>query len=367
MESDGGFDHSAVVRNENPLYPTGRRLATRSLYFTNVSPVLDARYVVGYEASDGGAVDVGVTVRLVVESVGEAEEGAAPPVYWRTERTLDRRRVSGVSPGENVTVPVSVDARRVDDRIGAIREGLNATPGTPRVRLVADVAMAGRANGRALDRRFSQQLRIDLGDGYYRVTGGAPNTTSRQTTTTVTVQRTYGPLRRVGAPLLALLGLLGLVGMEAARRRDRIALDDREREWLAYRGDRAEFDEWVHRVELPPEAEDLPRARASSLGDLVDLAIDADAAVLQAPDGETYRVVHDGYVYVYEAPELPDSRAAAADEPAGEADASGLAESLRRFGRPDSGADEGADAPEEADVLEGDDRPARDEPTDREQ
>jgi hypothetical protein len=361
-----GFDHGAVVQRENPLYPTGTRLAERPLYFTNVSPVLDATYAVGYDASDSGSVDVAVTLRLVIESVGDAEEGGTPLVYWRTVRPLDQQRASGVSPGENVTVPVSVDTRDVGDRIERIEEGLNATAGTPGVRVVADVNVTGRANGRPVDRQLRQQLGVDLAEGYYRVSGGETNTTRRETTTTVTVPRTYGPVRRVGAPLLTLLGLVGLVGLEVARRRGRLGVDEREREWLTYRGDRSEFEEWIHRVDLPSEAEDLPRASASSLADLVDLAIDADAPVLWAPEGETYRVVHDGYVYVYEAPDLGADAASAAERSDG-SDGDGVLATVGSLWNADaSEADDAVDAMDDR-TGDGESRSDADTPADREE
>ncbi|WP_224449877.1 DUF5305 family protein [Haloprofundus salilacus] len=70
-----------------------------------------------------------------------------------------------------------------------------------------------------------------------------------------------------------------------------------ERRRLAYLDERLEFEEWISTVRLPSSAREKPRAEASSLGDLVDIAIDTQNAVLADPDEEAYYVVGDEYLY----------------------------------------------------------------------
>ena len=305
-ERTSEFSHAATVTRSVGAFDDGQRLANRSVYFSRAAPVLDVRYAVGYAATAGGSLDVDVRLRLVRRALaGEEGDGGGGGVLWRTERVLATRNVTGLAPGGSVAVPASVNATSVAARTDELVSELGASPGTTEVALVADVRLDGRVNGRETERAFTHEVGLAVADATYRVTGQPRSSSREETTRPVEVERTYGPLYRVGGPLLLGVGLVGLAGLRTERARSALDVDAAERDWLAYRDERSEYDEWVHAVDLPPEAEDLPRAHARSLGDLVDLAIDVDAAVLESSDGGTYRVVHDGYRYVYEAPPAP--------------------------------------------------------------
>ncbi len=86
------------------------------------------------------------------------------------------------------------------------------------------------------------------------------------------------------------------------------------RPWLSYREDRDRHEEWVHTATLPPDTDTLTRVRAATLGDLVDIAIDVGATVLEPPADGRFVVQH-GHRYVYDAPAPVDaSGAGPADE-----------------------------------------------------
>jgi hypothetical protein len=356
-ERTAEFSHAATVTRSVGAFDRGQRLENRSVYFSRAAPVLDVRYVVGYAATGGGSLDVDVRLRLVRRAL--AGEDAGGGVLWRTERVLATRNASGLAPGESVGVPASVNATSVAARTDELVTELGASPGTTEVTLVADVRLDGRVNGRATERAFTHEVGLSVADATYRVTGQPRSSSREETTRVVEVERTYGPLYRVGGPLLVGAGLLGLGALRVARSRGAFDVGPAERDWLAHRNERSEYDEWIHAVDLPSEAEALPRARADSLADLVDLAIDVDAAVLESSDGGTYRVVHDGYRYVYEAPPAPDAwtwRAADADgtdEPAAAA-----AEADPGTSAPEATAAAAGDDPagSEAAVADGEDR-----------
>ena len=93
-----------------------------------------------------------------------------------------------------------------------------------------------------------------------------------------------------------------LAGLVFVHSQGRLGLSQTERERLTHEDDRADFDEWITTIRLPDEAFDLPRAEASSLGDLVNFAIDTDNSVAEDPTEDAYYVVHDGYLYAYYPP-----------------------------------------------------------------
>lgn len=168
-------------------------------------------------------------------------------------------------------------------------------------------------------------LSITFEGNGYRVTsngtGGA-----FETTRPVEVPQEAGPPRTVGGPLLLLVGLAGLGALGWVRRQHPDGLTDAERERLTFEDDREDFDEWISVIELPDEVLDRPRASADSLGSLVDFAIDTDNGVVEDPSRGLYCVLHDGYLYTYEPPQLesrPEGVAAASAQTApGEMDGS---------------------------------------------
>jgi len=301
-----GFEHGATVRNPTPVFEEGQRLSNRSVYFTRVAPVLDGNYTLEYTATDGERLNATVRLGLVVQGV--TDEGDNEEVLWRTATTLEEGATSDLRPGETLRVPFSIDVPEVRNRTDEITSTIG-TVGETEAFVLADVRLeragadgAGGADGRT----FQQELTVVPEQDVYRVTDNGKSRERFETTETVRVEREYGLPRTAGGPLALLIGVSGLLVLGGGYRRGAFELREQEREWLTYRADRAEFDEWIHTVQLPSEANDLPRARADSLAALVDFAIDVDSGVIEPPEGDVFYVVHDGYLYSYTAPLPPD-------------------------------------------------------------
>jgi len=302
--ANGSFTHQSVVRNvsfEAPFEP-GTTVRNRAVYFQRVMPVLTGEFVFTTRGADT-PVDLTVDRRLVVESVEETAVGSEEEstVYWRETRNLGIDRTVH-QPDGTTTVPFSVNVMRTFEEANNVSKQLDS-PGQVRSEILVTV-VATRQTADAQTRRVTFSLPITSDSGIYRV-DGSPTTEPFPETTTVTVENEPSALGRVGGPLLIAVGLLGALGLAFARYRGAVSLSEDEREWFAYRGDRADFDEWISTVRLPAEARDLPVAKAETLADLVDVAIDTDSAVLESPDGDAYHVVHDGYRYTFEAPTKP--------------------------------------------------------------
>jgi hypothetical protein len=132
------------------------------------------------------------------------------------------------------------------------------------------------------------------------VTAGDRRTERRSETVVVPP----GPLERFGGPVALLVGLVGLAGFGMGRYREAFEVSDREREYLSYRSDRSEFDEWITEVRPPTDRIDdaTVHVETTSLAGLVDLAIDTDRRVLETEDGGRYLVLDDDVVYSYRPP-----------------------------------------------------------------
>lgn len=302
--TSGWFNHSATVTEPNALYPVGTTLTNRSIYFAPIAPWFNGSYSFAYNASDGGDLNGTVALQFVLRHVERDREETT--VVWRTTESLATASNDSMEPGNTIRVPFSIDVNRSMNRTELIQEDLDDPSGQPELVVRATVDLEGTVNGRDVERVAEHTLPIQLERGTYRLAHPGVVTDREQTTETVTVQRSYGPIRTVGSPVLLLVGLAGLVGVVAVRRRGELALSETERERLAYEDDREEFDEWISPVRLPDEAFDRSRAEAASLGALVDFAIDTGNAVVEDPDDDAYYVLHDGYLYTYRPPERPD-------------------------------------------------------------
>ncbi len=318
-ETTGAFDHGATVREENDVFAVGSRLENRSVYFTRIAPVLEGAYAFSYRASQQGDLSTTVNLSLVVRGVegggGTGDQADARSVLWETRRPLNERSVESAPPGETVRVPFSVDVSEVANATDRISEDLGGAPGTVQTRVEATVTLRGQVNGRQVERTMTHALPVTPENGRYVVEYAGPTTDEYESTAPVTIERSYGPVRRYGAPLLLVAALAGEAAVALAQSRNWLELSPAEREWLAYRDDRAEFDEWITAFDLPAETFDRPRATAESLGDLVDFAIDVDSGVVEVDEGH-FVVLHDGTRYEYRAPRTPEG----VSESGGEAD-----------------------------------------------
>lgn len=312
----GEFSHRAVVTEPNPVYETGRALPDRAVYLRAVSPRFEGRYRLA-QSGDASNVDGTVTLSLVLQGVQDVSSENAT-VVWQTSERLGERDLSTVPAGGETTIPFSVDVRDVANRTERIRSAVEDRSSVTRVLLVARVDVAGRVGDEPVDRRETHVLRVSLREDTYRVASPEPLTSRVQDTRVVDVERSYGPLRRYGGPLLLLGGAGGLGGVLVARWRGAVPLTAVERERRRYEVDRERFDDWISTIELPPAAFDRPEARAASLGSLVDFAIDANTGVVESPNADAYYVVHDDFLYAYHPPTFDSAAAgdpAAANDP----------------------------------------------------
>jgi len=296
----GAFTHRSTITDRavgTPFEPNAT-VRNRGVYFERLMPVLEGTFALSYTDADTPAV-VAVRRAVVLESVGETDDETV--VYWRQNRsvtTVER----AVDPGGEVTVPFRVNvtaarqaAERIDERIGS--------PGDTRIRVVTTVtATKPEPEPRTVRQTFV--LSLDGDGSVYRPTADTESV-SFSRTVTETVPNEPGPLRSVGGPLLVVGGLVGAGGLGVLFVRGEVPVSEAEREWLAYRDDRTDFAEWIHTVTLPDAVVDDLAGEAETLADLVDFAIDADAAVVEDPERDAYFAVREGRTFAYDPPETP--------------------------------------------------------------
>ncbi|AFO57776.1 DUF5305 domain-containing protein [Natrinema sp. J7-2] len=296
----GNVSHGASVTEPTAVYPAGTRLENEPLYYSAVSPTVNGTFVGGYAADGAADVSVSLTVELVYQSV-DPDNGT---VYWREQEPIAATNETAVQPGEPVTAAFDVNVSAVTARIDRIESDLGASPG--KTELFLDLERGIDGAERSVTDDYTVPIIVE--DGTYRVENEASDAynESYEEYETVSASPAAGPMRSLGGPLLVAAGLGGLGALAVASRRfgEPTAAD---REWLAYRDDREQFDEVVTVLPLPDAALEGPHAHVDSLAALAAYGIDVDTAIVFDPDRAVYAVRRDDFVAVFEPPRPPSA------------------------------------------------------------
>lgn len=294
-ETTPAFDHRAEVRRSNDVYDRGTIVENRTVYFTRIAPVLEGEFTFGV-AGAPGSIDTTIDTTLVLRSVTDEDVEV-----WRVTEPLDARDVT-VSTGETASVPFELNVSAVMQRVDAIEEDLGGAVGATEILVRGSVQASGTVADGALDHEGTHVLRIEPEDGTYRVSTEAEGEDFSRTTT-VTEDRSYGPVRRAAGPALLIVGLGAGLGVAVARRRGILTVSERERAVLAYHDHREEFDEWITTGSVPPEVRSATAIAVDDLEGLVDLAIDSEARVVEDPEAGAYYVLTEERLYTFTPPE----------------------------------------------------------------
>jgi hypothetical protein len=303
--SVGGYTHSSTVQTENRVFDVGETLEDRSLYYTQLGPELDGQFRYGFEAPSG-ELTVETTTTLVTRSVSEGDGGNTEEL-WRIEEPLGTTTET-LAPGELATTPFTVNVTEVLADIEGVREDLGASPGQTSVSIVSTVEATGTAAGADATDEATYTLTLDPGSDTYSVSGQSGETDPHPRTETVTVERSYGPVRSALGPVVIVLSIVGLAGVAVGRYRGSFEVTDAERQTLSFAAQRDEFDQWISRGTVSTAADDKATVRIDNLEDLVDIAIDTDERVLEDVGKHRYYVLGESLCYEFEPPTEVDLR-----------------------------------------------------------
>jgi len=314
---EGNFDHEAEVTEPNRVYEQGTTLENRTIYPIKIAPEMNGVFVFGYEASDNGEVDVEINLTVHRQAIVDEEDESETKVpVWEDETEIDTQTASSLAPGAEQEVPFSFNISEVENETQQIEEELGNVPGAVETAVRAEVHLSGTVNGESVEETQTYTLPIDSSGDTYTLSKNSQDREEFESTIAVPVERSHPLVLTAGAPLVVIISLLLLGGLVVAKRRG-LTLDERERDYLAYRDDREDFDEWITTMSLPDEIAESVHIEAASLGDLVDFAISADTGVIYDPDREVYVVRHEETHYCYHPPnEIPDTDTDESDQPA---------------------------------------------------
>lgn len=281
FQIDVSVSESALVQKKNPLYETGQRIQ-RPAYFVNITPNLTLSAVV--EASDNRTVSI--EQRLVLSEVA-TRSGSE---LWSRERVLTTNQET-FSDGEsrmNVTLNITRiagDQREVSSIISSV-SSINT-----QMRLETEYETEP-----VNDLSYSEQLDIVLTPvstaNAYWLDGSRTASDSRE----VTEQPDPVPQQPNYLQVAVLvLGGIGMIVLSKGVLEKSRTLDAQELQIQVYN---EQYSEWISEGELVVDP-DRQYVYVDSLGDLVDIGIDADKRVIHDKDLRAFVVVDDDLIYYF--------------------------------------------------------------------
>jgi hypothetical protein len=310
-ESNGAFNHSAIVTNGSEAFPGGTTLSNQSVYFTSIAPVLNGTFTYAYDAATG-EIAVNTTLMLVLHSVEETNGGNITE-YWHITRPLVTQQTDSLVPSETQRVTFSIDMNATRQRADQIEEEIGGSPGTIKALVVAQTTTNGTIENTAVSGVRRYELPIEFSEGRYNVRDPGTLTNQRKVTRQISVETTPGPLRSIGSLFLFLFPLWALIGLVTARWQEVLDIDENERIRLETQSASEEFDEWITAARLPDTVIDVPHIEVDSLEGLVDIAIDTNQRVIDDPDRDGYFVLGNHICYTYRPADQKDNPATQSD------------------------------------------------------
>lgn len=296
------FDHQATIIEETDVFAEGETLVNQPTYFAQLAPVLDGTFQFSYTATESGEVDAETTLTLTIQASDDEVE------YWTDEEQLERTTDEGIEPGDDVTVPFSVNVTEMQDRVDQIEDQLGATPGEIETAVQAEIEYTGEKNDIPYEEEtLTHELSIDTDGNLYSIDGAEPTENEEPQFSEQTVPVTHHPLLSFGGPLLILLAGGALITLTFGREKNWFTFTAEEETWYAHKTARDEFNDWITPGRIPQETQTETVIEVDSLEGIVDVAIDSTRRVIEVKDTQTYVVLVDGTKYRYTAPKPPAS------------------------------------------------------------
>lgn len=288
-------DVAVEVTEDSEAYTAGDRLENQGTY--PISGATDPTVTTTAAAEDAGIKSVEIAV--VYEA---APSGSPTEPFWTDTVVLASETYDGSA---EASLETTVDVESITERRAALREefGPEATVSAS----VVSTATYGYES--AEGERFEETLTVGgpltLGESLYQL----PHESTRQTPTTGGESpgtASSGSLLNVVFGLFSATAGIGAVGAAAAW----LFVDPgRTRREL----DRRRYEDWVTAVESFTPQGNINTVTVSSLGDLVDLAIDTRHRVIYHKPVDEYFVIADDIMYIYAPDREPGEPSATAN------------------------------------------------------
>ena len=273
---------SAVVQRDNPLYETGRRLESRPAYFANFTP--DLQLSAAVDGSDARNVTIRQRLLLREEATRDGSE------LWSRERLLATHSET-MTDGET-RLNTTLDVEDIGSDQSEVRSALGSLAGITTTLRIETTYETEPVKGESYEGELDLSLTFESTSNAYWLSG------SRTASDSETRVARPDPVPQ--PPNYTLVGLLGVAGIGLVVLAGVVIQKSRGYDPEQLRIDlyNEEYGEWISKGELVVDP-DKRYVYVDSLGDLVDIGIDADKRVIHDSDLGAYVVVDDDLVYYF--------------------------------------------------------------------
>jgi hypothetical protein len=275
------LSESAVVQNENPLYETGKRIQ-KPVYFANITPDLTLSSIV--TTNDDRAVSIDQRLVLSEEATRDGSE------LWSRERVLatNEETFSDGRAQTNITLDINEFAESQQD-VSAVLSSVSEINTQIRLETTYETEPV---DGRSYNGRLSISVTPRSTADAYWLSGSLSDSDSE------TRLSRPDPIQQppdYGRVLILVLGGVGMIVLGGGIVVKSRGFDPHELRIDVYN---EQYSEWISEGELVVDP-DRQYVYVNSLGDLVDIGIDADKRVIHDTDLKAYVVVDDDLIYYF--------------------------------------------------------------------
>lgn len=292
-EYKAGYDHHAVVEQENPLWPVGWTLTNQPLYFSFICPNLDLGFnfqITG--ASESETMTAQYLTKLVLSSSSENT------TYWRKEIVLS----NGTAVLDDMNAlynPSRIKVTEINEEINAVQEALHFRGGNTNAKIITSVRYTGYLNGERIDTQKEIPLDIEIGSSTYKVSSrNYEEIITRDIVHTISVPKspsTNDIIISASVPVTFLVLIILFTFVKLNYR----PLDETVVQELVREKEYEKYKELISKGALPSDIErrDLVRITVRSLEDLANIAIDKDERVIFDEEAALYFIIHNDLMY----------------------------------------------------------------------
>jgi len=272
---------SAVVQNDNPLYETGSRIQ-RPAYFANITPDLTLSAIVN--TNDDRTVSIDQRLVLSEEATRDGSE------LWSRERVLETNQET-ISDGRgqtNITLDINEFAES-QQNVTAVISSVSEINTQIRLETTYETEPV---DGESYTGQLSVAVTPQSTANAYWLSGSRSDSDSETRLSQPDPIQQPPDYLRVVMFVLGGVGMIGLAGVTILKSNE---YDPHELQIAVYN---EEYSEWISEGELVVDP-DRQYVYVNSLGDLVDIGIDADKRVIHDTDLKAYVVVDNDLIYYF--------------------------------------------------------------------
>lgn len=291
----GKYAYTAPVTKTNPLYPKGTSLDMgKPAYFLAVSPTLDVSFTYSLNATD--SADLSIERETIIVATSKEGSGENQKIVWQKEFPVEYIEVYDIKDEEEITHEFSLNISEIQSMVTGVQDQLKYSPNTT-IEIVTHINYKGEINGEETNGAKDFAVPLIINSAYYQMPEELEFSENTDTYKKYRVKKDPS-LSTIKLPLSLLLLSTILVGMLIpCTRMSKVDPAYIEKQEKKHRY--SPFKEFISKGKLPENRNSLMQVEISSLQDLVDVAVDMNARVINDTGSGAYFIIHNNVLYIF--------------------------------------------------------------------